>query len=327
MIFINNSISPIIRHQYKGKYPHLLDWYILLDNNMYYTVYKITNLVNSKIYIGAHKTKDINDKYMGSGKILKLAQEKYGIENFKKEILEVFETSEMMYQYEAILVNERFIKRKDTYNLKEGGYGGFDHINDGSIDHIRRTKLGRVRANENGALKKAKERLAWLRENDKDWNEKKREKFKKSIREYYKNNEGSFKGRRHSEESKEKMREHCRKSKHQVGKNNSQYGTIWICNLKIKENKKIKEEEFEAWYDKGWIKGKNIWNRIEKEEIKRERKRVKTQKEKIKKQEQREKFKKIKEHNGFKSIRELHVFLKSNNMFNLSEESLRVLLK
>jgi len=51
------------------------------------------------------------------------------------------------------------------------------------------------------------------------------------------------------------------------------------------------------------------------------------QKKELKKQERIKKFKKIQEDNGFKSIRELHAFLKNNNMFNLSEESLRILLK
>lgn len=41
------------------------------------------------------------------------------------------------------------------------------------------------------------------------------------------------------------------------GKSNSQYGTRWICNLELKENKKIsKEEEI----PEGWVKGRNLWN-------------------------------------------------------------------
>lgn len=50
-------------------------------------IYKTTNLVNEKFYVG----KDIknNPNYLGSGLILKNAINKYGIENFKKEILEL----------------------------------------------------------------------------------------------------------------------------------------------------------------------------------------------------------------------------------------------
>lgn len=99
---------------------------------MFYTIYKITNLLDGKIYIGSHKTKKLDDAYMGSGKILMRAQKKYGMENFKKEILFVFDNPEEMYAKEAELVNEEFLVTENTYNLKVGGFGGWDYVNSDS---------------------------------------------------------------------------------------------------------------------------------------------------------------------------------------------------
>lgn len=89
-----------------------------------YTVYKITNNLNGKIYIGCHKTYDINDSYMGSGNNIKLAIKKYGIEQFSKDILYIFDNSDDCYKKEAEIVNEEFVKRTDTYNMHPGGNRG-----------------------------------------------------------------------------------------------------------------------------------------------------------------------------------------------------------
>lgn len=86
-----------------------------------YTVYKITNKINGKIYIGYHATYDLNDGYMGSGKNIIKAIEKYGIQNFEKEILFVFDSKEEAEKMEASIVNEEFVKREDTYNIVTGG--------------------------------------------------------------------------------------------------------------------------------------------------------------------------------------------------------------
>ena len=93
----------------------------------YFTVYKITNMIDNKIYIGKHETDNLDDDYMGSGKHLKRAQKKYGMENFKKEILYILNTKKEMDKKESELVNEEFVIRKDVYNIKLGGEGGGYH--------------------------------------------------------------------------------------------------------------------------------------------------------------------------------------------------------
>jgi len=92
-----------------------------------YIVYKTTNLVNGKFYIGKHKQKFhfpiLFDGYFGSGVGINRAIKKYGKENFIRETLHVFYTPEKAYQKEKELVDENFINRTDTYNVIGGGYG------------------------------------------------------------------------------------------------------------------------------------------------------------------------------------------------------------
>jgi len=64
-----------------------------------------------------------DDGYFGSGKYIKRAIQKYGIENFTKRVLD-HGTAEQCFRIESEIVNDTFIKRKDTYNISLGGRGG-----------------------------------------------------------------------------------------------------------------------------------------------------------------------------------------------------------
>ena len=90
----------------------------------HYLIYKITNKLNGKIYIGKHQTDNLDDGYMGSGIAIQRAIKKYGIENFTKEILFDVYGPDLMDFLEEAIVDEAFVAREDTYNIAPGGCGG-----------------------------------------------------------------------------------------------------------------------------------------------------------------------------------------------------------
>lgn len=88
---------------------------------MIHYLYKITNNINGKIYVGIHSTDKLDDSYMGSGKLITKAIKKYGKQNFTKVIIKICNTLTELKECEAELVNEEFINRTDTYNIALGG--------------------------------------------------------------------------------------------------------------------------------------------------------------------------------------------------------------
>lgn len=101
-----------------------------------YSVYKVKNKINGKIYIGVHKTENIDDNYKGSGTIIRHAHKKYGKQNFSKEIIDTFPTKEEAYSLEKALVNKDFISLNTNYNIKIGGEGGWDFVNSNKLNLV-----------------------------------------------------------------------------------------------------------------------------------------------------------------------------------------------
>ena len=86
-------------------------------------VYKTTNLINGKQYIG--KDHYNNPTYLGSGKLLVKAIKKYGKENFQKEILEYCENDDHLAEREKYWISVyKACESKNFYNIVPGGYGG-----------------------------------------------------------------------------------------------------------------------------------------------------------------------------------------------------------
>ena len=103
----------------------------------FYGLYKITNLVNGKMYIGQHMTDDLDDGYMGSGNIIKSAIKKYGKSNFRKEWIMFCESKWELDYMERVLVDETWISRPDTYNLVIGGNRFTGQENNGISEETR----------------------------------------------------------------------------------------------------------------------------------------------------------------------------------------------
>lgn len=84
-------------------------------------IYKTTNLINGKFYVG--KDEKNNPNYLGSGINLNRAIKKYGRENFIKETIEVCSTREELIEREKYWIKETKAQELG-YNIADGGWGG-----------------------------------------------------------------------------------------------------------------------------------------------------------------------------------------------------------
>lgn len=169
--------------------------------------------------------------------------QKFGRENFTREILFDFDNFTDMDNKEKELVTESFVARDDTYNVRLGG----QNLNFGELWHLAIEKERQLwNENPEWRLRISKQRSEMVK------------RLHRTRPELYVNfhSHGThWIGRHHSEETKKKIGE---KNKRMVGELNSNWGMVWIYNESLEQNKKVKKEEVETFLNQGWKLGRRM---------------------------------------------------------------------
>jgi hypothetical protein len=175
-----------------------------------------------------------NDSYLGSGFCLVDAIRKYGKENFKKEVLFIFDNREEMLAKERELV---VVDRDTTYNLIPGGGDTWKPEDRERILEICRetgreaNKRIRKRYHEDSSFKEKMDQATLLN-------------LKKAT------------SAAMSPESRLKRLSSFKEIEHAQGEKNSQYGTCWV--TRDDHDLKVKRENLEAYLNDGYALGRGI---------------------------------------------------------------------
>jgi len=185
----------------------------------YHYIYKITCLKNNRYYIGMHSTDNLEDGYFGGGKRIKNSVKKHGKDAHRKEILEFFESRDLLRQREIELVNEDLLNDPMCMNLQPGGGGGF--INE---EHKKKWIISGSKAG-NESIKNLSKNPDWSK------------KISSNAKKLWENNEMAkkmmsglekYRGTKHRLETRIKIG--LKNSISQKGEKNSQYGKKWMNN-------------------------------------------------------------------------------------------------
>ena len=219
---------------------------------MYY-IYRITNLVNGKTYIGQHKYKKLDDSYMGSGVVLRQAYNKYGIKNFKKEIL-VFNISKKEHANtleKTFITSEREkVGKENCYNITDGGDGGNGGNNKGKTAWNKGKKMSEEFCRKNSESHKGQ--IAWNKGITMT------EEQKKKLSEANKGKPGPNIGKHWSEETRRKSSE---SHKGQIAWNKGKKMPEEF-KKSVSDGVKKKMQEIREAYKKS---GRKDWNTFQKE--------------------------------------------------------------
>lgn len=217
-----------------------------------YCIYRVTNCINGKTYIGQHRYEELDDDYMGSGVLLHKAYKKYGIENFKKEIIcknvQYKETIDDMEKF--YIKKERELNPFGCYNIADGGEGFTGHHSEESRKKVSETLKGRPAWNKGKHHSEETKKKIGLKSKGRPGPNRGKhmsEEQKKKISDANKGNKNPFYGKHHSDETKRKISEAC---KGEIG--------AWKGKCFSEEHKRNLSE---AHKGKHWklVDGKRVW--------------------------------------------------------------------
>lgn len=204
-------------------------------------------------YFGKSTSQDIK-LYPGSGTRWKNHLKKHDVEPIHLWNSDWYnDTSISRFALKFSRLN-KIVESKVWANLKEenGLDGGFDHLNDGSDEHLERTRKGRIFADEvimeiygvNNISQTIEMRESQSNRTKQMWAD---GKFNHVVR------GTSFRGKCHTEETKRIIG--AKNSARQSGSGNSHYGKMWIYSEKLKQSVRINKNDP---IPDGWIKGRRM---------------------------------------------------------------------
>jgi hypothetical protein len=199
-----------------------------------------------------HSTDNLDDGYLGSGKILGYSRHKYGDENHKLEILEMLPSREALKAREKEIVNEELLANPLNINLKYGGDGGWEYINQ-NLDFLRNQCQLMVKAK--AEKRKDPNYAAALKMINQKTRARNQEKIVASRKNNGKNYNDHLIGKKQGEAQKQKRKITFLERGHQQGEKNSQFGTCWVTNG---NPVKIKKEQLDEYLANGYLRGRKF---------------------------------------------------------------------
>lgn len=268
-----------------------------LMEKRYNYFYQITNNVNGNFYYGIHSTDNLNDGYMGSGHRLQTAIKLYGIESFTKEIIKFFDTRKELAEYEAEFVTEKLIENRNCYNSILGGEGfntiGYTACYDKETKENHLVTVKEYRTNPEKYSSVQSGFITAKNKKSNEWTRVPSEEYFANKSDYTTPNSGktvvkdkngsfflvdkndpglkngkykySFEGKKHNDETKEKIRKAQIEGKLQAGENNSNFGKKWMHKLTEEGttiSKPFPENIVSEKEKEGWVLGRIITKKV-----------------------------------------------------------------